>query len=88
MDTHPSLDSTGLLNVQTPSLRHQIFDLRHFRRKPMSYYKNKQIEAEDERIVLFAEQKAILKAYIAEQKAQQEAQANMYSYTLKEFGLL
>lgn len=54
----------------------------------MSYYKNKQIEAEDERIVLFAEQKAILKAYIAEQKAQQEAQANMYSYTLKEFGLL
>lgn len=54
----------------------------------MSYYKDKQIEAEDERIVLFAEQKAILKAYRDEEKERLQREANAYTYALKECGLI
>ena len=54
----------------------------------MSYYKNKQIEAEDERIVLFTEQKEILKAYREEEKERLQREANAYTYALKECGLI
>jgi hypothetical protein len=54
----------------------------------MSYYKDKQIKAEDERIVLFQEQREILKAHRDEEKERLQREANMYSYALKECGLI
>ena len=54
----------------------------------MSYYKAKQIEAEDERIVLFQEQKEIREAYLKEEVERQQREANAYSYALKEYGLI
>lgn len=54
----------------------------------MSYYKNKQIEAEDERIVLFAKQKEIREAYQKEEAERLQREANAYTYALKECGLL
>jgi hypothetical protein len=54
----------------------------------MSIYKNKQIEAEDERIVLFQEQKEILQAWRDEEKERLQREANAYNYALKECGLI
>jgi len=53
----------------------------------MSYYKNKQIEAEDERIVLFQKQKEILQAYEAEERDRKQREANAYTQALKHCGL-
>ena len=53
----------------------------------MSMHKRKQIEAEDERIILFQEQQLIREAYQAEQEAKQKEDAIAYAYISQLCGL-
>ena len=88
MDTYSSLGSTCVLNVQTPSLSHQIFDLRRFRRNTMSMYKRELTEREEDRRLFFREQQLIREAYLKEEAERLKREANAYSYALKQCGLL
>lgn len=54
----------------------------------MSEFKKQLTEREEDRRLFFREQKEIREAYIAEQKAEQEAQAKAYTYALKQCGLI
>lgn len=53
----------------------------------MSIYKDKQIEVEETRRLLFKEQKEILQAYRDEEKERVQREANAYSYALKQCNL-
>lgn len=51
-------------------------------------YKKQLTEREEDRRLFFREQKLIREAYLAEQKAEQKAQANAYTYALQQCGLI
>ena len=54
----------------------------------MSYYKDKQIEAEESRRLFFREQQLIREAYQKEEAERLQREANAYTYALKECGLI
>ena len=54
----------------------------------MSYYKDKQIEAEESRRLLFREQQLIREAYLKEEVERLKREADMYSYALKQCDLI
>ena len=88
MDTYSIVNYLGLPCDKTPSLRCQIFDLRRFRRNTMSVYKKELIEREESRRLFFREQKLIREAYLKEEAERLKHEALMYSYALKECGLI
>lgn len=54
----------------------------------MSVYKKELTEREEDRRLFFREQRLIREAYEAEERERQQREANMYTYALKQCGLI